>query len=357
MAGEATGLKTAIIAGATGVVGYDLARELAAAPDWRVVGIARNPVEIDGVAWIKADLGDAAAASQALASCRDATHLFYCARYPHRIGEPEPVAANLAMLRNCVEPIEAAGAPLQHVHVVHGTKWYGSTLGPFPTPALEDDARHPAPNFYYAQQDYLEARVQSASWRWSTSRPHGLLHTVPHMPRSLPRVLAVYALICRALDEPLYFPGTRENFDALYQCTSTDRLARAIRFMATQPPCANQAFNVTNADYFRWSRIWPMIAAYFGMEAGPVRTVSLAQTMPRHAAVWDSIVARFNLVSPPFERLALWDYGDFIFTPGWDMMSDNGRLLRAGFEPPVATGAEILRHFDQLKSQRLIPQD
>ena len=58
------------------------------------------------------------------------------------------VGPNLAMLANTVETVEATASNLQHVLVMQGTKYYGSHLGPFKTPAKEDDPRHPPPNFY-----------------------------------------------------------------------------------------------------------------------------------------------------------------------------------------------------------------
>ncbi len=347
--------KVALVAGASGVVGHDLAIELASSPDWEVYGIARKPVVIPGVRWIGADLSDDADDLAGSAAASEATHLFYCARHPHRIGTPEPIEANTGMLRNFVEKVERAGADLRHVHVVHGTKWYGSTLGPFPTPALEDDPRLSSPNFYYAQQDYLEERSRRAGWSWSASRPHGLLHAVPDTPRNLVLVIAVYALICKELKMPLHFPGTAENFEAVYQCTSTDHLARAIRFIAEHEVCADRPFNVTNGDYFRWSRVWPLMAAEFGMEPGSVRNVRLASTMQAHGAVWNRIVERHGLKAPAYERLVLWDYGDFVFTPGWDMMSDNGRLARAGFTDRPFTPGEFGRYFDLFRRKGVLP--
>ncbi len=63
------------------------------------------------------------------------------------------------------------------------------------------------------------------------------------------------------------------------------------------PACANQAYNVTNGDFIRWENLWPRFAEYFGMQAGPVKTVRLAQAMADKAPVWERIVARHGLQS------------------------------------------------------------
>ena len=71
-----------------------------------------------------------------------------------------------ALLVNAVEEIEAAGAPLQHVTLVTGAKYYGVHLGPSAAPAAETEPRHLGPNYYYAQEDYLRSR-SDAAWRWT----------------------------------------------------------------------------------------------------------------------------------------------------------------------------------------------
>ena len=42
---------------------------------------------------------------------------------------------------------------VRHVHLVQGGNYYGFHLGPFPTPAWEDQSRSAVTNFYHAQQD------------------------------------------------------------------------------------------------------------------------------------------------------------------------------------------------------------
>ena len=44
---------------------------------------------------------------------------------------------------------------LRRVVLVTGTKYYGSHLGPFKTPARESDPRHMPPNYYFDQIDWL----------------------------------------------------------------------------------------------------------------------------------------------------------------------------------------------------------
>jgi len=348
-------VKTAVIAGVGGVVGRGLADRLTARGDWTVIGLGRRPPDLPGVQTIAVDLLDAASCRDKLSGLRDATHVFYAGRFDHAAGRPEPVEANLAMLTNTLDAIETVARGLQHVHLVHGTKYYGSHLGAFPTPAREEAPRGLGPVFYYAQHDHIAERQRGRDWTWSVSRPHALLHAVAGVPRNLVSVIAVYAVIMRELGLPLAFPGTPGNYRAIYQCTSVDHLAESLIWMATEPRCANQAYNITNGDYIRWEMLWPAFARYFGMQAGPVRNVRLADAMQDKAGLWQQIVQRYDLRPLPFDQVALWPYADFVMTPDWDIMSDITKCRQAGFQRTVRTEDEFIRLFDVLRAERVLP--
>src|SRR5581483_7947600 len=269
------------------MVGLRLATYVHGHHGWKAIGLARRPIDAAFPA-IAVDLMDAQACRRALTDVApDVTDIFYAARYAHTTRAKEPIEENLAMLRNVLDAVTPLARDLRHVHLVQGTKYYGSDLGPFRTPAKETDPRIATPNWYYAQEDHVIERQRGERWTWSASRPHGICDVAPHIARSMARVIAVYASILRELGEPLSFPGTPGNFNAIYQCTDAALLARAIVWMATEPRCANQAFNVTNGDYIRWANLWPRFAECFGMEAGPVRTMSLANEMADKGPVWE----------------------------------------------------------------------
>jgi hypothetical protein len=209
--------------------------------------------------------------------------------------------------------------------------------------------------FYYEQEDIVLARRGSRRWSWSASRPHGICDSSLATPRSLPLLIATYAAISKHLGQPLCFPGTLGNYRAVYQCTDARLLARAIAWMATDPGCADQAFNVTNGDFFRWENLWPVFARYFDMELGPVKTADMAALMPRKRDVWREIVTRHQLDDTPYEQMALWSYGNFIFTPDWDMMSSTTKLRQFGFNQFVDSECMFLEFFDSFRKRRKIP--
>jgi len=354
MAGE-----TALISGVTGVVGYRIAAHLSSLGGWRVVGISRGiPVEsrrVAGVDYVPLDLNDRAACAKTIAGLNGVTHFFNAARFEHSTTQPEPIDINTQMFVNVLDALEETRHPLRHVHLVQGTKYYGSTIGRFPTPARESDPRSLHGTFYFAQEDIAIERARKRAWTWSASRPHGICDPSPDIVRSMARLIGVYAAICKELGLPLSFPGTAENYRAIYQCTDAALLAKAIVWMATDPKCGNQGFNVTNGEYFRWENLWPRIADYFGMRCGPVVTLKLANTMADKAEIWDRIVARHNLRQIPYAQAAIWSYGDFLFTPSWDMMSSTTKLRQFGFPDVIDTEAMFYGLFDALRKERIIP--
>ncbi|HKI64341.1 MAG TPA: NAD-dependent epimerase/dehydratase family protein, partial [Burkholderiales bacterium] len=146
-------MKTAVVVGALGVIGRYIVERLAALPDWRVVGLSRRRGEDrERVRYIPVDLLDPADAGAKLQGLREATHVFYCAFQPAAGAAADyarNIAANRDMLANSVSAVDAAAPGLERVVLVTGTKYYGSHLGPFRTPAREDDPRHLGPNYYF----------------------------------------------------------------------------------------------------------------------------------------------------------------------------------------------------------------
>src|SRR5215475_1317834 len=152
--------KFAFIAGATGAAATRLVEELLR-QKWRVIGVSRKAPEnkTDGeLTYLPADLLDANGLKLAISPYRGITHVFFTARASHEETGVEPVAENVAMLRNALDAVEATSSILEHVHLVEGTKWYGMHIGNFKTPARENDSRHMPPNFYYDQQDLITER-------------------------------------------------------------------------------------------------------------------------------------------------------------------------------------------------------
>ena len=346
--------RTAIVAGASGLVGRCIVNELLKTGGWNIIGLRRRTQTTDDVRWIAVDLADAADCRRALSPLSEVTHVFYAARYDHPEGVPESVEINTAMLVHMINALEAV-APLEHLHAVHGSKYYGHQLGPVQAPMVEHQARAPNRNFYFNQEDFLIERTRGARWSYSTSRPHAFCDPAIDHPRSIGLIIAVYAAIQRELGLPLDFPASETGFHALTQFTDLALLGRGAVWMATEPRCANQAFNVVNGDWLRWSELWPDFAAAFGMAVGAPQNIKLEHWIRDKGPIWESVVKKHKLRATDVHQLALWPYGDYQLSPQWDVTSSMAKARKLGFNDAVDTRGMFRRQFDHYRAEKIIP--
>jgi nucleoside-diphosphate-sugar epimerase len=348
--------KVALVAGAGGAASKRLIDALRAQADWSVIALARSPRPCgDRLTPVSVDLLDREACARALAGHRGITHVFYTARAKHGESGVESVEDNVAMLRNVLDAVEPVAPGLEHVHLVQGTKYYGMHLGPFRTPAREDDPRHPPPNFYYDQQDFLAERQRGQSWTWSASRPTFIYDFAPERARNAVGVIGAYAAIVRELGGPLDFPGSAAAFDALRDMTDATWLARAMTFIATTPACGNHAFNVVNGDFFRWRTLWPKIARHFDMAVGGVRPMKLSEWIKDKQPVWDRIVRRYGLLESRVDEIADWDFADFHWAHGYDVCSSAEKLRRAGFAVALDSEQAFIGYLARYREAKILP--
>lgn len=348
-------MKKALVTGATGVVGRYLLQHLAERGDWDILALSRRKPDIGGrYEHLPVDLLDAADCRLKLAGHRDVTHVFYTA-FLQDSDPAQHVTRNTSMLVNLVEAVEDASPALAHVNLVEGTKWYGSHLGPFRTPAKEEHPRHAGANFYFDQQDWLEARQHGKGWTWSAVRPHAVCGFSVGSPMNLALALAVYGSLCRELGVPFSHPGPAANFHCLYQLTDSTLLAKAMVWMATEPRCANQAFNVTNGDLIRWENLWPRLARFFGAQPGPQRHFSLRSEFGDRDEEWRGIARKHGLQALRYEDIAGWGFADFVFGSTWDIVSDIGKARRFGFCDAVDSEEMLLALLDGFRRARVIP--
>ncbi|MDT8912204.1 SDR family oxidoreductase [Amycolatopsis sp. PS_44_ISF1] len=337
----------ALVAGANGIIGRNLIEHLGGLDDWDVVGLSRR----GGPGTIAVDLLDAADTRAKLADAGDVTHLFYAA-YQDRPTWAELVPPNLAMLENLVNGLEPAAPGLRHVSLMQGYKVYGAHLGPFKTPARETDAGHMPPEFNVDQQTFLERRRAGRPWSWSAIRPSVVGGTTLGNPMNLALVIAVYASISKKLGLPLRFPGRPGAYTSLLEMTDARLLAEATVWAATST--ADQAYNIANGDLFRWSELWPKIAAYFELEVAPPLPMSLAVVMADKAPLWTELAAEHGL-TPAYAEVSAWGFGDFVFSWDYDVFADSSKSRRAGFHSYVETEQMFYRLFDEFRRRRVIP--
>ncbi|MDB5976333.1 MAG: NAD-dependent dehydratase [Nevskia sp.] len=347
--------KVALVVGAQGVIGRNLVEHLAALGDWEIVGLSRRGGAAAGrVRHIAVDLLDRDDCRARLGELRQVTHIFYAA-YQDRPSWAELVPPNLAMLVNVVEAVEPVAVGLRHVSLMQGYKVYGAHLGPFKTPARETDAGHMPPEFNVDQQDFLEQRQRGKAWSWSAIRPSVVGGFALGNPMNLAIVIAVYASMSKMLGLPLRFPGKPGAYDKLLEMTDAGLLAKATVWAATDPHCANQAFNINNGDLFRWNEMWPKIARWFDLEVAPPLPMSLNVVMADKDPLWQGMIETHSLQRTPYKDVSSWGFGDFVFSWDYDLFADGSKARRFGFHEYVETEAMFMNIFADLRRRRIIP--
>jgi nucleoside-diphosphate-sugar epimerase len=349
--------KVGMVIGVSGVTGTPLAEQLAQA-GWKVYGVSRRAPQLRGGPYaqfhhVPVDLTDGIAARMALAACSDVTHVFHCANDPR----PE---TRLGMIGNTIDVIEAVAPNFSNINLLQGTKYYGSYLGPFKTPAKETDPRVAGGDFYYSEEDLVTGRQKGKRWTWTGVRPQAVCGYAAGNPVNLATVLAIYASIVRELGQSFGFPGTEACFNALIQVVDAELLARAAIFVSTTEGCGNKAFNVGNGDMFRWKYMWPALAQYFGLKPAGPQPYSLKEFLAGKQPLWDAMTRKYGLKAFPFERTPEWAQGSFAPPNSrlgceYDFISDTIRVRQAGFAECIDSEQMFLGMFERFRTEKLIP--
>jgi nucleoside-diphosphate-sugar epimerase len=349
------GRNKAVVAGALGVSGRAIVNRLVQLGDWEVIGLSRRSPDFATTArYLTVDLLDRADVERHLDEFRGVSHVFYTAL--QMCPDPfQEVELNLRMLRHTVEAVERSSGGLRKVVLMEGAKYYGAHLGPYKTPAREDDPRHMPPNFYYDQEDYLRARSRGRGWSWAAMRPSCVCGFAVGNPMNMATVIAVYASVCRELGLPLRYPGSARAYGAVMEMTDSALLAKAAVWAAETDRCDGEAFNVTNGDFHRWEHLWPRLADRFRLPLAPPLRLPLSQFMSGKEALWAGMVRKYGLLDYPFRDAAAWPFGEAVFNIEYDVMSDTTKSRRFGFHEVVDTEEMLMRMMREFQDLRFIP--
>jgi hypothetical protein len=136
----------------------------------------------------------------------------------------------------------------------------------------------------------------------------------------------------------------------------SDILARATAWAGETEEAENEIFNITNGDYFRWQFMWPRIAQLFEMNVAEPVPMPLAVYMADKGELWAEMTRKYRLQSTPYEQVAAWRFGDFIFGTGFDNITSTIKARRAGFHACIDTEDMFSNLFNDLRQKRVIPQ-
>jgi nucleoside-diphosphate-sugar epimerase len=260
------------------------------------------------------------------------------------------------MLRNLLDALEAARAPVERVVLYQGAKIYGVHLGPAPTPFYEDEnPRHLGPNFYQTQEDELRARAAAGGPSWSILRPDVVVGDAAGNAMNIATVIGAFAALSRATGSAFRFPGSAKVYEGVFaQLTDAHALARASLWAALVDTARDQAFNYVH-EPFRWRRVWEKLGQALELEVGPPMPFELASHMPALEPVWDRIVAEQGLKTASYGKAVGWGFGDFVFGAEFDVVSDMTKIRLAGFSETVDTVEALVGAIRRQQADGTIP--
>ena len=351
--------KRALVVGATGIVGLNVAEHLRDLGGWEIHGMSRRPPL--GASWMTSHRIDLLDRDSALAAIADLapTHIYYCT-WTLGTSEDENIRLNGDMLRTVLDGVSGKRT-VQHVAVVTGAKHY---LGPFEdygkvdpiTPFVESAPRLEKKNFYYELEDVVMAYAARHDFGWSVHRSHTIIGYAVGNLMNIGATLATYASVCKATGQPMVFPGSPKAWAGLNDITDARILAKQIVWASTEPNARNEAFNAVNGDVFRWKQLWQAIADYFGVEVGEYPGVynSLATRMEKMAYDWDRIVEANDLQRNTLNRLASAWHTDLDLGRPMECVHSMAKCRALGFGEFQDSTQSFIDVFDRLRAERII---
>lgn len=351
----------ALVVGATGITGSNLAEELIA-QGFTTYGLSRNPnTTIAGLIPIKADLMNPDNLEEALKGISP-THVYFTT-WMRNETEEENIRVNSMLVRNLLNVLSSKKS-VQHVALVTGLKHY---LGPFEayakegvlpeTPVREEHPRLPLPNFYYAQEDEVYKASEKDGFTWSVHRPHTVVGYAVGNLMNIAATLAVYASICKETGRKFIWPGSEAQWNGISDVTDAKILAKQLVWASTTESAKNQAYNIANGDVFRWKWLWKRIADWFGIEAegfnGTVRP--LEKELENDHEIWKSIAGKYHLKESSLDRLASAWHTDLDLGRPLEVMCDMSKSRKLGFTAYTNTEDSFTEVFQRLRSEHIIP--
>lgn len=356
-----------LVVGASGLIGTAAVEEFVA-HGWNVATLSRRRPAFTSSAnysHFSVDLDDRSAVADLVASeLSDVTHVVYTAVYekPGLVAgwrDPEQMAKNRRMIGNLIDPL-AAGGSLQHVSIMQGTKAYGVHIHPIPVPARERFERDDHENFYWLQEDYLKEKSEEAGFTWTIFRPTVVMGPNVGVAMNVLPIIGMYAAIAKESGQPFGFPG---HMPYPREAVDVQLIAEATRWAATEPAAANQHFNLTNGEVFSWKDLWPDVAETLGVEDTEIEPFSMAEEMPKHEELWQSIVDKHGLRAGPLSSLLgeSHHYADFCFGYGRTeqpapIFVSTVKIKEAGFTRVFDTSERTRHWLNYLVEQKMLPR-
>ncbi|KAL5710288.1 Delta(4)-3-oxosteroid 5beta-reductase [Ranunculus cassubicifolius] len=362
----------ALVFGVTGLVGKEIAKSLLKTSRWKVYGVARKPDEFpiqdSNYHFISCDLLNQSQTMEKLSSLQDVTHVYWVTwASQFQLDTQECCDQNREMMSNALNAILPRARNLNHFSLQTGTKHYVSLSSDVSNEKRARCYSEETPrvveghNFYYGLEDLLKEKLQGKV-AWSVQRPGLILGSSKRTLYNVMGCISVYAAICKHLQLPFVFGGTKECWEEVYLDGSDARLVAEQHIWASTKHSLSstegRAYNSVNGTHFTWKEIWPALGNKFGVEVPEnmfSTSFSFVEFMADKGHVWDEIVRKEGLEETKIEDLANWWFLDSLFRCPVKMLASRNKANRLGFRTTYKTLDSILYWTECMREARWIP--
>lgn len=374
--------KIAFITGGNGITGSAILEYLVKntkPSEWsRLIVTSRSPfkttVHDDRIRFLALDFSQDSKtiADKMRAECADVTHAYFSS-YIHKDDFTELNNANQTLFENFLDALLAVAPKLENCTLQTGGKHYNVHLMPVPSPAREAEERRESPigNFYFQQEDYLIERQKGSSWSWNVIRPEAIIgYTSKPNGMNSALTYALYILVCTELGEEASMPTNQLYWEGYDDVSDSRLIANQTIWASTNAHTGNQAFNVTNGDYFSWRYMWPRVVAHLGGRARPQQVftkprphegenqldLSLAAWSQDKRPVWDRLCEKRGCPQAKASwDAATWAYQDWVFQRTWSATLSINKARAFGWTGHVDSFESFTHAFEKFVELGQIP--
>ncbi|KAF2141185.1 uncharacterized protein K452DRAFT_271836 [Aplosporella prunicola CBS 121167] len=398
-------MPSAIVTGATGILGRGIVNELGSKPDeWsNVYALSRSKKDSYPSNVHHNHLDLTSSAEQMAKDLKDieAEYVFFAA-YVDVGSADENNRVNGDMFSNFLKTFEINGtvSKIKRIILVCGLKQYGVHLGNPKQPMEENDPWLPEPpsNFYYRQQRTLHDFSKKHNTEWVVTYSNEVVGFAKGNYMNLASCLGLYAAVHTVLGngKELPFPGSQAVYTKFDVFTYTKLHAQFCRWAALEPRAGNAAFNVVNGDVESWQNLWPKLAArynltvpadqfsrpapdasdypmgdvaplsYFAKELGveghtpPSRLqqrIDLERwsKKPEVRDAWATLARRHGLDEDAIEK-ATWGFAAFVLGRDYDLVANMSKARKLGWTGYADSWESFEEVFGELEDAKVLPR-
>ena len=375
--------KVAFITGANGITGSALIRHLAekTGPDeWsEIIATSLSPLQCtvkdDRITFIPLDFTKDANSliPEMRPVCAKVTNAYFSS-YVHEDDFQNLNKANKALFENFLDSLLEVAPNLESCVLQTGGKHYNVHLGPVPSPAREEEPRRETSigNFYFHQEDHLIQRQKGQKWLWNVIRPEAIIgYTVKPNGMNEALTIALYMMVCRELGVEAKMPTNQIYYEGYDDISDFRLIADLTIWASTHPHAGNQAFNVTNGDYFSWKHMWPRLAAYFGARASSDQAfskprpeygqsqldTSFEEWSKDKQEVWERICDKAGCpAAKPTWKAGTWGFQDWVFQRGWNATLSINKARAFGWNGHIDSYQSFVDAFERFAELGQLPK-